>query len=120
MLRRNFLFACGSRRPAIISTRGAQIVAKLTPIHDEVPDTSIYSIDGCERNEHGHERRVWRHSIQTQAHVVQYGEHVFATVDEMRERITRVIVPSETLQCSPYGREACEESEQPRMRRVAV
>lgn len=82
-----------------------------TPVHDDVPEAAIYSIDGCEDNE---DRLVFRavvEAVQTECHVIENGEGVFTAVDQMWKTVTCVFVATKTLKSTPDARKSREESQ---------
>jgi len=62
------------------------------PIHEEIPDRAINCIDGGEGREERQHAVVSVDPIQTQGNIVHYRRGIFATIDEMWEDVSRIIV----------------------------
>lgn len=54
-------------------------------------------------------------SVQAECHVKKDSKCVFAAINQMRKRISGIIITSQTLQCTPDPRQSREKSEESRM-----
>lgn len=82
----------------------AALCGQRTPIHYNIPHTTICRVYRGEKDEHGAHRVDLLQSIKTKTHVVEDREHILSTVDEMRENVSCVPITAETLQSSPNAR----------------
>ena len=77
--------------------------------------TSVDGVDGGTEDEEGAQPCGLVDPIQTQGHVVQDGEGVLSPIDQMREDVTRVVVPSKALKQTPDAGKGREEAEKLRV-----
>lgn len=75
--------------------------------------TTVDGVDGRACNEESFECVVFVDSVQAKRHVEKNGKAVFAAVDQMRKRISGIIVTAQTLQCTPNAWHGRKEAEKP-------
>ena len=86
-----------------------------TPIHDDIPEAAVDSINGSAEDEECFVGRAVVETIHAKAHVVKYCAHILAAVHKVRKRIPGVLVTSQTLECSPYTGQCTEKAKQSRV-----
>jgi hypothetical protein len=92
------------------------------PIHGQVPDGAVDAVYGGEEDEEAHEAAVVASldAVEGEGDVVEDGSGVLAKVGEVREPGAGVVVASKTLKGAPDAGEGGEETEEPRVRAIAL
>lgn len=83
----------------------------------------LTAIDSVDRRESDEDRKVSPRpvdSIDAECEIIQYSHAVFAAVDEVGKYVSRIVVTTNALQCTPDTGKCREESKKPRMCRVAL
>lgn len=93
-------------------------MTQLTPVHDDIPDATVYAVDRCKHDVHSHKLRCLVNAKQAQGHASEDGEAILATIDQVRENIAGIVVTSDALECTPNARNSREEAKKSRMRAV--
>lgn len=89
------------------------------PIHDQIPDRRVDSIQQAEGDESCLETRVFVNAVHAQGHIVEDTEHILPQIQQMRECVSGVSESTDTLEGSPYRGKRGEEPEKSGMRRIA-
>lgn len=90
-------------------------VAK-TPIVVDIPEARIDGVDDCESDEHRFVRAGFVDAVDAQGHVEDDRSEVFAAIEKMGKLVTRIPVSANTLQGTPYTRQAREKAHSAQMR----
>ena len=91
---------------------------RLTPVHDDVPNAAVDTVDACKHDEQCHHFRCSLNAEETQSHAREDGKAVLSTIDQVREHITGIVVTSQTLKRAPDAGNRREETEKPGVRAV--
>lgn len=91
-----------------------------TPVHDQIPDRRVDSVQKAEGDEGCLKARVQLDAVHAQGGVIEDTKDILPQVEEMGERISGVHVSTNALEGSPYRWEGGEEPQEPRMRGVAL
>jgi hypothetical protein len=92
---------------------------QLTPVHDDIPDTAVDTVDRRKHDEQSHHLRRPLNAEQTQRHASKNREAVLSAVDQVWEHITGIIVTPQALKRAPYARNRREETKKSGVRAVA-
>jgi hypothetical protein len=68
-----------------------------TPVHDDIPDAAVDSIDGCPEDEQDPQLLILVMTPQTQAHVIENGAHILSKIGHVWEKTSRVGISTKTL-----------------------
>lgn len=82
--------------------------------------TAIDSIECGERAEDNQILVCLINSVDAESHIIHNCHTIFSTIDQVRKHISRVVVTTNALKCTPYARNCREEAQEPRMRRIAT
>lgn len=78
-----------------------RLVIHERPINKEIPRRRVEAIHGTTGNEESSHSRGLVHTERTQGGILQYRECILATIDQVREGLSGIVVPSNTLE-KPY------------------
>lgn len=78
---------------------------KLTPVHDDIPDAAVDTVDRRKHNVQSHHLGRPLDSEQTQTHTRENSKAILSTIDQVRENIAGIVITTYALQCAPNARE---------------
>jgi hypothetical protein len=81
--------------------------------------TAINSIECGESAENNQILVCLINSVDAESHIIHNCHTIFSTINQMRKHISRVVVTTNALKCTPYTRNCGKETQEPGMRRIA-
>jgi hypothetical protein len=91
---------------------------QLTPVHDDVPDAAVDTVDRRKQDEKSHHLRRPLNAKQTQRHASKNCEAILSAINQVREHIACIVVTPQALKRAPYARNRREETKKSRVRAI--